>query len=182
MTSELTQPSPEERAESHLNSHIQAYEQLQASDIARLPDLDVAGYFAFSLMPWVTGRAGEVIYLVNDQEILTAGQPHDFNKIMKLLIQGEDSWPLEIEAFVQLFLRMRAIRYGVLLYEPGGHVLIEPGQLPPESFEPPSMKKTVEGTNYRFWIYDTDRYTPVFWDVWVGNDGTTTFTSAEPQE
>jgi len=169
----------EQRAEQRLKTHIDAIALLKASSIARLPELDIAGYYAFSVMPKVTGRAGEITYMVNDQEILASGQPGHFDKIMKLVMEDKKSSPLKVKTFAKLFLRMKVIRYGVLLDKPDGHILLTPNQLPPDIFEPPSMTDTPEGINYRFWMFDTDRYLPVFWDIWVKRDGTTTFTSRQ---
>jgi hypothetical protein len=179
MTQDQSQLTPEQRAEQRLKAHIDAIALLKDSSIARLPELDIAGYYAFSVMPKTTGRAGEITYMVNDQEILTSGQPGHFDKIMKLVLEDENSSPLDVETFAKLFLRMKAIRSGVLLDKPDGHILLKPNQLPPEIFEPPSMRDTPEGINYRFWLFDTDRHLPVFWDVWVKRDGTTTFTSRQ---
>jgi hypothetical protein len=61
---------------------------------------------------------------------------------------------------------------------PDGHILMQPNQLPAETFEPPSMRKTPQGINYRFWVFDTDRYEPVFWNVFVKRDGMVTFASS----
>jgi hypothetical protein len=165
-------------AEQRLKTHIDTIALLKDSIIARLPELDIAGYYAFSVMPKATGRAGEITYMVNDQEILTSGQPDHFDKIMKLVMEDEMSWPLDVKTFAKLFLRMKAIRSGVLLDKPDGHILLKPNQLPPEIFEPPSVRETPEGVNYRFWLFDTDRYLPIFWDIFVKEDGAaTTFTS-----
>jgi hypothetical protein len=174
--SELT---AEQQAEQRLNRHIESIALLRDASIARLPEIDLAGYFAFSVMPRATGRAGEVTYMVNEQEILSSGQPDHFDRIMKIVMEDENKPPLDVTAFARLFLRMKAIRSGVLLDRPDGHILIQPNQLPSEMFEPPSIRDTPEGVNYRFWLFDTDRYVPVFWDIWVKRDGTTTFSSRE---
>jgi hypothetical protein len=179
MIQDQSQPTAEQRAKQRLRTHIDTISFLKASDIARLPDLDIAGYYAFSVMPVVTGRAGEITYLVNDQEILSSGQPSHFDKIMKWVLEDKVSSPIDVETFARLFLRMKAIRYGVLLYTPDGHILLEGNPIPLEIFEPPSMTGTSEGINCRFWVYDTDRFEPVFWEVWVKRDGSTTFTSRQ---
>lgn len=169
----------EQQAEQRLKHHIDSIALFRDASIARIPEIDIAGYFAFSMIPKATGRAGEVTYMVDEQEILSSGQPKHFDRIMKKVMEDEHNIPLDVTTFARLFLRMKAIRSGVLLDKPDGHILMKPNQLPLEMFEPPSMSETREGINYRFWLFDTDRYLPVFWDVWVKKDGMTTFSSRE---
>jgi hypothetical protein len=173
--SELTAKQAEQR----LRLHIQPIAWLREASIARLPEVDIAGYFAFSVMPQVTGRAGELTYLVNANEILSSGQPTHFDRVMNILMRDANAPPLDITTFARLFLRMKALRAGIVLASADAHILMDPDQLPPGVFEPPSMHETPEGVNYRFWLFDTDRYLPVFWNVSVKRDGTTTYTSRE---
>ncbi|MEW5958057.1 MAG: hypothetical protein AB1801_10060 [Chloroflexota bacterium] len=176
--SQSTELFTPEQAEERLRQHIAQIPPLQDADVARVPDLDTAGLYAFSVMPQLTGRAGEVIYLLGPTELLTSGQPADFDKLMNRLGVGRKPGVLDVHTFARLFLRMRAIRYGVVLDRPDGHVLLAPEQLPPERFSPPHVDFDADGTCYRFWMFDTDRMEPVFWNVRVNQDGLTTFTSS----
>jgi hypothetical protein len=168
-----------EDAERRVREKIATIPPLRDATVARVPDLDVAGLYAFSVMPRLTGRAGEVIYLVGPDEMLTSGRPGDFDEVMRRLGVGERPGVLDVHKFAHLFLRLRAIRSGVVLDRPDGHVLLRPGQLPPERFVPPSAEFDDQGARFQFWIYDTDRLEPSFWDVRVAPDGTVTFTTSD---
>lgn len=152
---------------------------LAESDIAHVPDLDVPGWYAFSVLPRSTGLAGEVIYLVGPDEMLTAGTAADFNRIMQQLEVGAKPNVLDIEKFAHLFLRLRVLRHGVLLEKPDGHPLLPAGSLPASKFTPPQYRFDPNGANFKFWVFDTDRLEPVFWNVHVAPDGTTTFSETE---
>ena len=86
-----------EQAQRRVEEKISSIPPLKDSDVARVPDLDVAGLYAFSVMPRSVGRAGEVIYLVGPNEILTAGSPADFNRLMSRLDVGTKADALDFE-------------------------------------------------------------------------------------
>jgi hypothetical protein len=141
-----------------------------------MPELDVAGLYAFSVMPAVTREAGEIIQLVGPGEMLTSGSAEDFQSLMARLGVGQAPNVMDVQAFARLFLRLLAVRRGVVLEAPDGHVLLQAGQLPPEKFAPPRADFDDHGARYRFWTFDTDRMEPAFWDVRVARDGATTIT------
>jgi hypothetical protein len=163
------------QAEQRVRNRVATIPPLQDSDIAHVPDLDVGNLYAFSVMPRSIGKAGEVIYLVGPDEMLTAGTPADFHSIMRRLGVGTQSNALDIVTFVRLFLRLRVLRHGELLETAGGNPFLSPGRLPETEFSPPQYRFDRNGANYRFWVLDTDRLAPVFWDIQVAPDGTTTF-------
>lgn len=163
------------QAEKRVRDRVAAIPPLSDSDIAHVSDLDVPGWYAFSVMPRSTGLAGEVIYLVGPTESLTAGTAADFNRIMQQLGVGARPNVLDMAKFAHLFLRLRVLRHGVLLEKPDGHPLLPAGKLPASKFTPPRYQFDQSGANYNFWVFDTDRLEPVFWNVHVAPDGTTTF-------
>lgn len=168
-----------ELAEARLREYIDSIPPSQGSTIARTPDLDVAGLLAFSVMP-STGLAGEVIYLVGPDEMLSSGVHTTFDTLMRNLGVGQAPDTLEVHRFAQLFLRLRANRHGVVLDKFDGHPLLKPDQLPKKAFSQPEASFDKNGARYRFWIFDTDHLEPFFFDVLVAPDGTTTFTESSP--
>jgi hypothetical protein len=171
-----TTPSDLERARKQVEARVASIPPLSESDIAHASDLDVAGLSAFSVMPRATGKAGEVIYLVGRDEILTAGTPADFDKLMTRIGVGQTPNALDVPAFAHLFLRLRVLRHGALLERADGHPLLRPGQIPAGQFTPPLYNFDATGAHYRFWVFDTDRFEPILWDVRIAPNGATTFT------
>jgi hypothetical protein len=166
-------------AEGRLRRHLAAIPALEDATMARVPDLDAAGLFAFSVLT-ATGLAGEITYLVGPDELLTSGTRDDFAELMRRLEVGSSPDPPDPQAFAALFLRLLALRRGVVLDREDGHVLLAPGQLPADKFEPPTVERGEGGVRYRFWIFDTDRFEPVRLDVRVARDGTTDYTATSP--
>lgn len=167
-----------EEAEARLREHIAGIPPSKDAMVARVRDLDVAGLYAFSVIP-STGLAGEVYYLLGPTEMLTSGWPSDFDKIMKRLGVGQNPEVLDVHTFARFFLPLCALRRGVVLEHPNGHILLRlrPELLPSGQFSPPRVDFDANGTRYRFWTFDADRMESVFWDVQVAPDGTTSFTS-----
>lgn len=168
-----------EQAQKRVEERVASNELLGEANIAHTPDLDTAGLFAFSVMPRAMGRAGEVIFLVGPDEMLTAGTAGDFDRLMARLGTGASPDVLDLPAFARRFLRLRVLRSGVVLERPDAHPLIKPGQLPAGRFLPPTYDFGADGARYRFWVFDTDRFVPVFWDVRVAPSGATTFKTEE---
>jgi hypothetical protein len=171
----MTDPdfSPE-TARERLQEHVEQIPPSRGSTIARVPDLDVAGLLAFSVMP-STGLAGEMIYLLGPDELLSTGLRSTFQLVMDRLGVGREPGVLDVHRFARLFLRLRAHRHGVVLDRPDGHVLLQPGQLPADEFSRPQATFGDDGARFRFWIFDTDRLEPAYYDVTVAPDGTTEF-------
>lgn len=168
-----------EQARKRVEERVASNELLGEVDIIHVPDLDTAGLYAFSVTPPAIGRAGEVIFLVGPDEMLTAGTGADFDSLMARLGVGTTPSVLDLPAFARRFLRLRVLRSGVVLERPDAHPLIKPGQLPARRFLPPTYDFGADGARYRFWVFDTDRFVPVFWDVRVAPSGTTTFATEE---
>jgi hypothetical protein len=168
-----------EQARKRVEERVASNELLGEVDIIHVPDLDTAGLYAFSVTPRAIGRAGEVIFLVGPDEMLTAGTASDFDSLMARLGVGTTPNVLDLPAFARRFLRLRVLRNGVLLERPDAHPLIKPGQLPARRFLPPTYDFGADGARYRFWVFDTDRFVPVFWDVRVAPSGATTFATEE---
>lgn len=181
--SQVSDFKPEE-AEARLREHIAEIPPSKDAVVARAPDLDVAGLYAFSVIPSATGLAGEMHYLVGPHEMLTSGWPSDFDKIMKRLAVGQNPEVLDVHTFARLFLPLCALRRGVVLEQPNGHILLRlrPELLPSGQFSPPQVDFDANGTRYRFWTFDADRMESVFWDVQVAPDGTTSFASHFPDQ
>ncbi|MBN1316571.1 MAG: hypothetical protein JXA42_13930 [Anaerolineales bacterium] len=163
-----------EIAKARLREHVDSIPPSQGATIARTPDMDVAGLLAFSVMP-STGLAGEVIYLVGPDEMLSSGVHSTFDTVMQRLGVGKTPDVLDVHRFAQLFLRLRANRHGVVLDSFDGHPLLKPDQLPKSKFSLPAASFDENGTRYRFWIFDTDHLEPYLIDALVAEDGTTTF-------
>ncbi len=163
-----------ETALTRLREHVESIPPSEGSIIARVPDLDVVGLLAFSVMP-STGLAGEMAYLVGPDELLSTGLRTTFDLVMSRMGEGAPPGVLKVHRFARLFMRLRAHRRGVVLDVPDGHVLLKPGQLSPDDFAPPEATFDADGAHFRFWIFDTDHLEPVFFDVTVAPDGTTSF-------
>jgi hypothetical protein len=86
---------------------------------------------------------------------------------------------LDVHTFAHLFIRLRLLRRGVVLDRPDGHVLLRPNQLPAERFVAPQASFDAQGAHYRFWMFDTDRMEPSYWEVRVATDGTTSYTEGQ---
>ena len=168
-----------EQARKRVEERVASNEVLGEVDIAHVPDLDTAGLYAFSVMPRAIGRAGEVIFLVGPDEMLAAGTAADFDRLMARVGIGTTPNVMDLFAFARRFLRLRVLRNGVVLERPDAHPLIKPGQLPARRFLPPTYDFGADGARYRFWVFDTDRFVPVFWDVRVAPSGATTFATEE---
>ena len=144
--------------------------------VGPVPELDAAGMYAFSAMPPSTGKAGEMLYWIGPQEVLSTGQPDkDFDRLMAKLGVGAKADAIEVHRLAYLFVRMRAMRRGVILDKPDGHVLLKPGTILLDQFAPPTMSTDARGTHLAFWMFDTDFKAPRHYQVDVAPDGTTTF-------
>jgi hypothetical protein len=143
--------------------------------VGPVPELDAAGMYAFSAMPRSTGKAGEILYWIGPEEVLSTGQPDkDFDRLMAKLGVGAKPDAIEVHRLAYLFVRMRAMRRGVILDKPDGHVLLKPGAIPPDQFAPPAMSTDARGTHLAFWMFDTDFLAARRYQVDVAPDGTTT--------
>ncbi len=162
-----------------VNERLSKSSLFDGASVAVDSSISVPGYHAISVMPQSTGLAGEVVYMVGKDEVLTCGNKADFAKIMRGLGIGTPSGHLPVAEFAHLFLRMCAVRRGVLLEKPDGHVLLKPGQIPAEKFVAPSFEFGESGAKYRFWVFDTAMFTPVYWEVKVAQDGTVDYSSKE---
>ena len=169
-----------ETALARLREHVDSIPPSRGSIIARVPDLDVAGLLAFSVMP-STGLAGEMTYLVGPDELLSTGLRTTFDLVMNRLGVGRAPGVLGVHRFARLFMRLRAHHRGVVLDALDGHVLLRPGQLSPADFAAPEATFDAKGARFRFWIFDTDRLEPLFFDVTVAPDGTTSFSASGPR-
>jgi hypothetical protein len=171
-------PAPMDPAEARriVEEHIASIPLLADAEVVAARDLDVAGLRAFSVLPRLTRRAGEVIYLVGPGEMLTSGTAGDFDRLMARL--GGGTAALDVQRFAHLFLSLRVVRHGDVLERADGHLLLKPGQLPACRFSPPRVDVDDAGARYRFWVFDADWMEPVFWDVRVAPGGATTFTSS----
>lgn len=159
-----------------LEAHLAKHDIFKDANVVEVPDLDIVGYSAFSMTPKSTGRAGEVFYLVKDQEILSSGS-NTLDIVMKQL--NESNQTLDVHEFAMFFLRFKVVRHGVVLDSHDGHVLMEPNHLPESDFSPPLLTEETDSLNYTFWIFDTDRYIPVFYDIQVGKNGQIEFETKE---
>jgi len=168
-----------EQARKRVEERVASNEVLGETDTVHVADLDTAGLYAFSVTPRAIGRAGEVIFLVGPDEMLAAGTASDFDRLMARVGVGATPNVLDLPAFVRRFLRLRVLRNGVVLERRDAHPLIKPGQLPAHRFLPPTYDFGADGARYRFWVFDTDRFVPVFWDVRVAPSGATTFATEE---
>jgi hypothetical protein len=168
-----------DQARSRVEERVASIPPLADADITHAPDLDVAGMYAFSVMPRAVGKAGEVIYLVGPDELLTAGAAEVFDKLMERLGVGKTPNVLDVPTFAHLFLRIRVLRHGALLERPDGHPLMRSRQLPARQFAAPHYEFGPHGARYRFWVFDTDHFVPVSWDVRIAPNGATTFTTEE---
>lgn len=168
-----------EQARKRVEERVASNQVLGEADVVHVPDLDTAGLYAFSVTPRAIGRAGEVIFLIGPDETLTAGTAADFDRLMARLNVGTTPNILDLPRFARRFLRLRVLRNGVMLERPDAHPLIKPGQLPARRFLPPTYDFGADGARYRFWVFDTDRFVPVFWDVRVAPSGATTFATEE---
>lgn len=152
---------------------------LRGAWVAPVPELDVDGFVAFSAMPPSTGKAGELLYWVGADQILSSGQaPRDFDRLMAALRIGDDAGAasdLGAARLALLFLRFRALGRGVVLDRPDGHVLLKPGAIPPDRFHPPQLRHDASGAHLAFWYYDTDRFAAGRWQVDIAPGGATRF-------
>jgi len=171
----LSTMSPEEVLKEHLANHSLSEE----ATITRTEDLDILEYSAFVWTPKSTGRAGQIFFLVKEGEVLSSGS-NTLDLVMKELIESNDA--LSVHDFAKYFLPFKVVRYGVVLDTHDGHVLMEPDHLPESEFSIPSRTETEDGLNYSFWIFDTDRYIPVYFDVTVKNDGKIDYTTKELEQ
>ena len=162
-----------------LEAHLAKHSIFKDANVVRASDLDIAGYTAFSMTPKSTGRAGEVYFLVKDQEILSSGS-NTLDIVMKQLIASNQT--LDVYEFAAFFLRFKVVRYGVVLDTHDGHVLMEPNHLPESDFSPPSFNEGADGLNYSFWIFDTDGYIPVYYDIHVRTDGQVEYETKELEQ
>jgi hypothetical protein len=145
--------------------------------VGPVQELDAAGMFAFSAMPPSTGKAGEILYWIGRDETLSTGQPErDFDRLMSKLGVGARPDAVEVHHLALLFVRFRAMRRGVILDKPDGHVLLKPGMIPADQFAPPVVTTDARGAHLAFWMFDTDRMQPARYAVDIAPDGKTTFT------
>jgi hypothetical protein len=168
-----------EQARKRVEERVTSNELLGEVNIVHASDLDTAGLYAFSVTPRAIGRAGEVIFLVGPDEMLTAGTAVDFDRLMARLGVGKTPNVLDVPSFAHRFLRLRVLRHGVVLERPDAHPLIKPRQLPARRFLAPTYGFDANGARYRFWVFDTDRFVPVFWEVRIAPSGATSFTTEE---
>jgi hypothetical protein len=167
------------QAEARVREHIADLPLLADAGVWRVAELDVGDYFAFSVIPEMTGLAGESLYLVSSDDMVLSGQPADFDRLMATLGVGSRADVLDVKAFAQLFVRVRAVRRGVILDRPDGHPLIQPGQIPDDAFFPPQAEfEEGTGAHFRFWLFDTDRYEAFHFEVDVAPDGSTRFSES----
>jgi hypothetical protein len=162
-------------AMARVRNAIEGIPGMDAVDIAPVPLLDAGGYRAYSVMPRATREAGEVLFWVGPNDMLSSRQPSEFDELMARMGVGEREGSIEPARFAELFLPFRALRRGVVLSRPDEHPLIQPGSLPEDRFTPPVATWDETGVSFRFWTFDTDHYQPVYWDVRVARDGSTTF-------
>lgn len=163
-----------DNAKARLETHLASSPLFTDAIVARVPALDIADFYAFSVMT-STGLAGELLYLVDDEQILTSGRPDDFSILMNHIDAGTEQHMLDVHTFAYLFLRLHVNRRGVILDTYDGHILLTKKMLPPRDFVPPQSSIDEHGIHYQFWIFDTDQLEPVFFDVTVQSDGTVNF-------
>lgn len=166
-----------DRAVARIRKAIAGIPGMDAVDIAPVPRLDAGGYRAYSVMPRATHGAGEILYWVGPDDMLSSGQPKEFDELMARMGVGEREGSVDAAWFAELFLRFRALRRGVVLSRPDGHPLIQPGTIPEDRFTPPVARWDETGASFRFWTFDTDHHQPMYWEVRVARDGSTTFAS-----
>jgi hypothetical protein len=166
-------------ARAKLDQLLAQSELWKGAAVGPVPELDAGGMFAFSAMPRSTGRAGEVLFLIGPNEMLSTGQAtKDFDHLMAKLGVGTKPDALEVHRLAYLFVRFRALRSGVILDKPDGHVLLKPGAIPADKFTPPTLTTSAGGAHLVFWMFDTDRFAPAFFQVDIAPDGRTSFTGA----
>lgn len=163
------------QAELRVRNHLASIPPLAGSMIARDTELDVAGAFAFSVLPRLSGLAGEIIYLVATDRMFTSGSAEDFDQLMARLGAGKSADALPLERLCRLFVRLRVVRQGIVLQRVDGHPLLKPGQIPSERFVAPRRDVGATGAHLQFWFFDTLRQEPVLYDVLIAPDGKTTF-------
>jgi hypothetical protein len=164
-------------ARAKLDQLLAASTFLRGASVGPVPELDAAGMYAFSAMPASTGKAGEVLFWIGPDEVLSSAQaPRDFDRMMAKLGVGARRDALDAHQLARLFVRFRALRRGAILDRPDGHVLLKPGQIPADRFAPPRLTTDASGAHLAFWMFDTDRMEPAFFQVDVAPDGKTTFT------
>lgn len=177
----VTQPSRSEfdaaAARTKLDGVLARSSFLAGAAVGPVPELDAAGMYAFSAMPPSSGKAGEVLFWIGTDEVLSTAQaPRDFERLMAKLGVGARPDALDAHRLALLFVRFRAMRRGVILDRPDGHVLLKPGQIPANRFAPPRLTTDASGAHLAFWMFDTDRMEPALFRVDVAPDGKTAFT------
>jgi hypothetical protein len=164
-------------ARTKLDALIAKSTLLAGAYVGPVPELDAAGMFAFSAMPPSTGKAGEILFWIGPDEMLSTAQaPKDFDRLMAKLGVGAKPDAIEAHELALLFVRFRAMRRGVILDKPDGHPLLQAGVIPADAFAPPKLTTDARGAHLAFWMFDTDRMAPATYTVDVAPDGKTTFT------
>jgi hypothetical protein len=169
----------EETALEMLTHKIDPIAWFKSAAIARLTEMDVEGFYAFSVIPQNTRKESEVVYMVGKNKILTAGNADDYVWLMDELQIGKKEQAIKYRVFVNLFLRMFVGRQGVILHAIDGHVLLKPGQIPANAFAAPSYLFNETGAHYSFWIFDTAKYVAVHYKVTVQPNGQVQYTFNE---
>jgi len=164
-------------ARTKLDQLLAQSEDWKGAAVGPVPELDAGGMFAFSAIPRSTGRAGEVVFWIGPDEMLSTAQPtKDFDRLMAKLGVGTRPDAMDAHRLAYLFARFRVLRSGVILDKPDGHVLLKPGAIPADKFVPPTLTTSARGAHLVFWMFDTDRMVPTFYQVDIAPDGRTSFT------
>lgn len=164
-------------ARARLDVELARWPVFKGAAVGPVPDLDVGGLFAFSAMPPSTGKAGEVLFWIGADEVLSTAQPtRDFDRLMARLGVGDRAGAVEVHQLALLFIRFRAMRRGVVLDRPDGHALLRPGAIAADAFHPPRLTHDAAGAHLAFWLFDTDRFEPSRWTVDIAPGGATQFT------
>lgn len=168
-----TSSMDEHTADSTLRAYLGGIKFFHNADIARIPELDVEGYFCFYVSPESSGRSAALTFMVGENTLLSSGQDSDFDTLVMRL--HDDGIKLEVEQFGGLFIRMKARRNGLILHTWNEHPLLKPEDLPEDQFSPPTLEQSDKGLHYSFWFFDTDRYEPFHYHLFVDTKGTFRF-------
>src|SRR5688572_26247501 len=103
----------ERNAEQTMKNYLQGKDAINQYPLYRYTDIDVNGFYGFSLFPKDLGKAGEILFLAGDNVVIRGGSSDDFKFLMARLILSETN--LTIDKFALLYSRLFLFRRSVLL-------------------------------------------------------------------
>lgn len=168
-------PTKIANAEAQLK-HMLSSTIFSEAEIIHLPQYDLPNWYGFMINSANYQASLPLIYLVNQQQIISLNNPDSLPSLFQSLNLGSNPNAIQLEQFIQIY-KLAYISSSMSVLYSADPNLTDPSDFAERDFVAPNVQSTASGTQYQFWAWiETTGVT--YFEVIVAPNGSITTQSA----